>query len=1067
MGGGTPVSSPACPECGAGLPAAAKFCPECGTPVSQAVGRESRRTVTLLFTDVTGSTAIGEQLDPETYRDVMGRYFEIARAAIERHGGTVEKFVGDAVLAVFGIPELREDDALRAVRAARELNDELDDLSEQVLAELGVRLAIRTGVNTGAVVAGSARAGGSFATGDAVNTAARLEQAAAPGEILLGATTYALVRDAVEAETVAPVKAKGKAEPVPAYRLVSVLDTDRGRRRRDDVKLVGREQEVRALRDALEHTVSTGRSHLVTVVGPAGIGKSRLVKDFLADIGDGADVARGRCLSYGQGITYWPLAQALRDALHLAGTASDEVTRHALDRAMGDAADREEVVELLMPLVGRSGSPGGSEQTFWSVRRLLEELASRRPLVLSVDDLHWAEPTLLELLRSVRAEMAHLPLLLLCQARPELLEQTPDWGSGAGQTMTLGLDPLSPDETAASLDGLLAGPPPDGLADEVARWSGGNPLFVEEIVAHLVESRLLQRDSRGRWQLAGPLERPGLPPTVTALLASRLDRLPPAERDVLERASVIGPEFDLAEVRTLVEPETAPGLPGLLAALSRHDLVRRVGSLDGDAWAFKHVLVRDAAYDAMAKSRRAELHEAFADSLEPGDEAGGETGFVAHHLEQAARLRRELGVRGPRAEALVDRAVRTLLVAADQARDGERHSEGLAYLRRALGLHPIASAVRRRILARLAFRQYEQYQFDLCGEALSSFEAELDDTADQVDGLFLTTMQGVHALGTGRAIDPVEVSAAAQRLIDAGRASGNDGAVLVGLQVTLLCSGFLCRWQDNAELLDEVIRIGSPFDVWQAVVLRGIGVMSGDAPIGDCADVIRHLATIVGHTDRQELRELMVDAMVAAAHGSPDAGDLVAAEVTRREELAAAGREVFQVSPFMMHAYRMLRDLDNAIADAQRMNDALRVFGDMAHAATHILTQALLMLERGDAARTVLPLVEEAVPFVSPYDAAAVSPLAACRALLAVRAHDHEPATALAVEALRVVDDTQDVWLRADLRRWLSEVPRATGDLALESRLLHEAAEMYARKEIRSYDAEIGARLAELGRQEA
>jgi hypothetical protein len=974
----------------------------------------------------------------------------------------VEKFVGDAVLAVFGIPQAHEDDALRAVRAAFELNQAIVELSGELVAELDVRLAIRTGVNTGAVVSGPARAGGSFATGDAVNTAARLEQAAGPGEILLGVSTYALVRDAVEVESVADVRAKGKAEPLPAYRLVAVLDADRGRRRRDDVTLVGREQETHALNQALEQTLSTGRSHLVTVVGPAGIGKSRLVKEFLADIGESADVARGRCLSYGQGITYWPLAQALRDALRLAGTESEEVTRHALDRAMGDAADRDEVVKLLMPLVGRSGSSGGSEQTFWSVRRLLEELASRRPLVLSVDDLHWAEPTLLELLRSVRAEMAHLPLLLLCQARPELLEQTPDWGSGASHTMTLGLDPLSPDETAASLDGLLAGALPEGLADEVARWSGGNPLFVEEIVAHLVESRLLQRDSQGRWQLEGPPDLAELPATVTALLASRLDRLPPTERDVLERASVIGLEFDLAQVRALVEPETALGLPDLLTTLSRRDLLWRVGSLDGDTWAFKHVLVRDAAYDAMAKSLRAELHEAFAEGLESDQEAGGEIGFVAHHLEQAARLRRELGVRGPHVEALVDRAVRTLLVAADQARDGERHSEGFAYLRRALGLHPIASAVRRRILSRLAFRQYEQYEFDLCGEALSTFEAELDDTADRVDTLFLTTMRGVHALGTGRAIDPSEVSTDAQLLIEAGRASGDDDAVLVGLQITLLCSGFLCRWQDNAELLEEIVRIGSPFDVWQALVLRGIGVMSGDTPIGDCAEVIRHLATIVGHTDRQELRELMVDAMVAAARGSADAEDLIAAEVTRTEELAAAGRDVFQVSPFMMRAYEMHRDLDNAIADVQRMNDALRVFGDMAHAATHILMQALLMLQRGDAARAVLPLVEEASPFVSPYDVASVSSLAACRAILAARAHDHEQASELAAEAMRVVDETQDLWSRADLRRWLSEVPRATGDGALERRMLLEAKEMYWRKEIHGYDAEIGRRLAEL-----
>ena len=944
--------------------------------------------MTLLFTDVTGSTAMGEQLDPEAFRSVMGRYFAIARTAIERHGGTVEKFVGDAVLAVFGIPELHEDDALRAVRAAFELNQAVVELSGELVAELDVRLAIRTGVNTGAVVTGPARAGGSFATGDAVNTAARLEQAAASGEILLGGTTYALVRDAVQAEPVAPLVAKGKTEPVPAHRLLAVLDTDRGRHRRDDVKLVGREHETRALHDALERTVSTGQSHLVTVVGPPGIGKSRLVKEFLAGIGDSANVARGRCLSYGQGITYWPLVQALRDALRLAGTESDEVIRHAVDRAMGDAADREEVVELLMPLVGRSGSPGGSEQTLWSVRRLIEELASHRPLVLSVDDLQWAEPTFLELLESVRNEVAHLPFMLLCQARPELLEQTPDWGSGGVNVMTLGLDPLSPEETAASVDGLLDGPPPDGLADEVASWSGGNSLFVEEIVAHLVESGLLQRRPQGGWRLEHPLDRAELPPTVTVLLASRLDRLPPAERAVLERASVIGLEFDTSQVQILVEPENAPGVPGLLASLSHRDLVRQVG-VDGDTWTFKHVLVRDAAYDAMAKSLRAELHEAFADGLESG-EAGGETGFVAHHLEQAARLRRELGVRGPHVEALVDRAISALLLAADQARDGERHHEGLAYLGRALGLHPASSTVHRRILARLAFRHYEQGHLHLCADELSAFETTLDDATDRVAISFLATMRGAHALGTGRAIDPSEVTASAQSLIEAGRAAGDHNALLVGLQIQLQSSSYLGRWQDNAANIEEIIRVGSPFDVLTAVARRVVSVMEGDAPIRECADVIRHMATIVGRTDRQELRELMVDAMVACAHCSADVEDLLAAAATRTEELEAAGTDVSQANPFLMQAYRMHGDLDHAIADAMRKNDALRAFGDTGMASTRILLQALLMLERGDDAGTVVPLVEEAETYTSPYDYASVSFAASCRAVLAVRAHDLE-----------------------------------------------------------------------------
>ena len=556
MGSGAPTGVLACTACGAELPTTVRFCFECGAPVAAVAERETRRTVTLLFTDMTGSTAMGEQLDPEAFRGVLGRYFAVARTAVERHGGTVEKFVGDAVLAVFGVPEVHEDDAMRAVRAADELNRAVTVLSEQLLAELGVRLAIRTGVNTGSVVTGTARAGGSFASGDAVNTAARLEQAAGNGEILLGGSTYALVRDAVEVEPVADVTAKGKAEPVPAYRLLRVLDAPHGRRRREDVPLVGRTQENRVLDDAFTRTVRSGRSQMVTVLGPPGIGKSRLVGEFLTRVGDRADVAQGRCVSYGQGIAYWPLVQALRHALHLSGTESEEITRHALEQVLGAVQDRDQVVEVLLPLLGKTGLPRGNEQTVWSVRRLLEELATRRPLVLSVDDLHWAEPSLLELLERVREEISDLPLLLLCQARPELLEQHPRWGSGTANVMTFDLDPLGPGEVEASVAGLLGGSAPDGLAVAVTDWSGGNPLFVEEIVAHLVEAGILAQGAENQWRIVGELGWAELPPTVSALLAARLDRLPAAERELLSRMSVIGLEFATADAELLAETES-------------------------------------------------------------------------------------------------------------------------------------------------------------------------------------------------------------------------------------------------------------------------------------------------------------------------------------------------------------------------------------------------------------------------------------------------------------------------------------------------------------------------------
>ena len=333
-----------CTVCGERLPVSARFCPACGSPLVAVAEVEIRKTVTLLFCDVAGSTALGEQLDPEALRGVMSRYFAVARGAVQRHGGTMEKFVGDAVLAVFGIPEVREDDALRAIRAAAELRDSLAALSAELMGSMGIELAVRTGVNTGSVVAGSAREGGSFATGDAVNTAARLEQAAAPGEVLIGALTWWLVRDAVEVEAVAPLVAKGKAEPLPAYRLVQVLDSERGRNRRPDATLVGRERESRALTEALARTRKDGRAQLVTVLGPAGMGKTRLVEHFLAGLGKDVRVLRGRCVSYGSGITFWPMVQVLRQAAGLIGEETREATEKALLALMDAAPDRAAVV---------------------------------------------------------------------------------------------------------------------------------------------------------------------------------------------------------------------------------------------------------------------------------------------------------------------------------------------------------------------------------------------------------------------------------------------------------------------------------------------------------------------------------------------------------------------------------------------------------------------------------------------------------------------------------------------------------------------------------------------------
>jgi class 3 adenylate cyclase len=1067
MATGTPTSSLACVECGAGLPTAAKFCPECGAPVSPGGDRESLRTVTLLFTDATGSTAMGEQLDPEAYRSVMGRYFAIAREAIERHGGKVEKFVGDAVLAVFGIPEIHEDDALRAVRAAYDLNQGVSELSEQTLAGHGVRFAIRTGVNTGSVVAGSARAGGSFATGDAVNTAARLEQAAGDGEILLGASTYGLVRDAVDAEPVEPVRAKGKAELVPAHRLLRVLDAERGRRRHEQAALIGRSRENGLLDDGFEQTLASGHSHLVTVIGPPGIGKSRLASEFLARIGGRARVARGRCLSYGQGITYWPLVQALRDALHLSGTESAELTRHAVTKALGRAHDRDELVEPLLNLLGKGGPPAGGDQTFWCVRRLVEELTAQHPLVLSIDDLHWAEPTLLDLLQRLCREVTDLPLLLLCHARPELLEEHPGWVTEDVVAAMVQIDPWSLAETSTAVAARLGGDPPEGLAGTVADWSGGNPLFIEEIVAHLVESGVLQRDPHGGWLLASPLDRTQAPPTVTALLTSRLDRLPEAERDLLERVSVIGLEFTDTEAGLLVEPATRSQVSDLLASLEGRDLIRPARSEEAASWTFKHVLVRDAAYHGMAKALRSELHERFADAVAGGDMGADErAGFVAHHLEQAARYRRELVGRDPEADALVDRAVEALVLAADQARDREREDTSVSYLERAMALGPSAATTRRKILARHVVSCSEATLMERLGEALEAYESELGHGPGGLDRAFLTVMRGVHEMSVGGAVDPAEVSASAEELVALGREAGDPLWVVRGLRAQSLCSALRALWGIAAAQSDEVIRIGSPADARSARALHLVAVTLGDLPLREANEHVRGEALLGGPTQTTQVLDLMWEAIVGAAEDSPVAGEVIAAAVSRAEELYATGVLSQPTLPFLADAFAMNHDLDGAVGYLSRINDGFRDQGALGHASTYILVQALCMLERGDATEAVVPLVEEAATYTSPYDGLSVAYLAGCRAILAARSGELERSAELTAEALRAADGTDEVWHRADLRRWLSEVPRTAGDSELEGRLLREAIELYARKEIRSYDAEIAARLAELDAQE-
>ncbi len=629
--------------------------------------REQRKVVTVLFCDLVGSTALGESTDPEALRARMRRYFEDLRSVIERHGGAVEKFVGDAVMAVFGIPTAHEDDALRAVRAA----------SEMRAAIAGHGLEARIGVNTGEVVVGGE--GETLVTGDAVNVAARLEQAAASGETLIGAETRVLVRDAVRVEPLEPLVLKGKSEPVEAYRLLEVLSDAEGLARHLETPLVGRERERRRLWRDYEDAVEDRTCRLFTLLGPAGIGKSRLVADFLERVGDSADVLRGRCLHYGEGITYWPLAEILI--------------------AIGVQPDS---------VIGTS-----PPETQLAFRRLLEARASQRPQVVVIDDLQWAEPVFLDLVEHVADLSRDAPIFLLCIARNELLDVRADWGGGKLNATSLLLEPLSAEECAELMDRLGDTRLEPELRERITTASAGNPLFLEEMLA-------MVREHGGDGEVV-------VPPTIHALLQARIDALGGDERVVMERGAVEGEVFHRGSVAELSPDAVRADVGAHLTSLVRKELIRSTSPAfpEDEGFRFRHLLIRDAAYESLPKATRAELHERFADWLSTHDLVERDE-IVGYHLEQAHRYRADLDPADPALSGLAARVSDHLAAAGRGAMDRGDFKAGRSLFRRASTILAQDDPKRLGLTPDLAIALVESEDLDEARAALASARTATD-----------------------------------------------------------------------------------------------------------------------------------------------------------------------------------------------------------------------------------------------------------------------------------------------------------------------------------------------------
>jgi class 3 adenylate cyclase len=666
---------PACPRCGQDNPDVARFCLACGAELAEPERTgEERRVVTVIFTDLVGFTSDAERLDPEDVRALLDPYYERVRSEIERFGGLVEKFIGDAVMGVFGAPVAHGDDPERAVRAALAVRDWADGEEG-----LDVRIAVNTGE---AIVTLAARPGlgEAMVAGDVVNTAARLQSAAPVGSVIVGEETRASTRTVIDYVPAPPVVAKGKSAPLRVWLAVGAL-SGAGDRPHARAPMVGRERELEVLSGIWERVCAERRPHLVTLFGLAGIGKSRLALELAQVVGSqGGRVMRGRSTPYGASSPYSAFAQHVKQ---VAGVFdSDQLAdahaklRWAVDDLVGPDQAEEHTANLatLLGLDGERAVPD-RETLFFSARVLVETLAAREPVLLVFEDIHWADGSLLDLLEMLAARAHEAPLMLLALARPELLSERADWGGGLPAYTALQLGRLSDVAAQELAERLLADADEQKrLAAAVAGTAEGNPLFIEELAATVSER--------------GSQETAELPTSIRAIVAARLDALPPPERSLLLDASVVGRVFWRGALARIASRDD---LSAQLGSLEARDFVRReaVSRIQGDQqFAFKHGLIRDIAYQTLPRAARRERHEVVASFLE---ETTGEVGqpheALAHHWREAGDN---------------DRAVRHLVAAADQAGRGWAKERAVTLYREALGLLPENDERRRDISRRLA-----------------------------------------------------------------------------------------------------------------------------------------------------------------------------------------------------------------------------------------------------------------------------------------------------------------------------------------------------------------------------
>lgn len=764
---------------------------------------EERKLVTVLFADIVGSTKLGQELDAEVVRESLAQTFDAARIVLESHGGTVEKFIGDAVMAVFGVPIAHDDDADRAVRAAFALRDRV-----AALAKGGIPFEVRIGVNTGEAVAGTGAGSQFLVTGPVVNLGARLEQAAGTGEILVGPLTQRITSRGVSYEQPRQIEAKGigQVEAFAARSLVSAVPEQHRGIEGLHAPLIGRDRELRLLREAFERVGAEGTPSLVTVFGAAGSGKSRLMSEFTGSV-DAGQLLIGRCLPYGEGITFYPIQQILRADIGIDLTTPRTVAiaavGTAVDRAVG-SEDAVGVARRLAVVMGLSEAPDAlpdvpaedlMEELRWGVRRYLERRASA-PLLLVFEDVHWAEPALIDLIEHL-AEWSRAPLLLICLARPDFREVRPTFGAGAANATAITLSPLGPEDTRLLIRELLA---IDALSEEVradvVSRSEGNPLYIEEFLRTLIETGRIAYEG-GRWVAIGEIAEIEIPPTLHGLISARLDRVAPEVKQLLHAAAIVGRLFSTSALGAIAG--SAPSLE-LLREAARRDLIVEADERapgDGRVHRFRHALFREVAYATIPKADRLRMHDNYGRWLEEtlGERAEEFQEIIGYHAEQAHRYAAELG--RPHAAALGERALALLTAAADRARlRDDSHAAWKLYERASV----IAEATRAdakvrahahgfAVLGRLEFGEVEGETDALLDEAIA-----LARSAGPSPVLVeLLVWQGLDAFN--RKGDTDEAQRIAAQIPDLARAAGDPDLLAFALHH---CGMLAYWWNDRA-----------------------------------------------------------------------------------------------------------------------------------------------------------------------------------------------------------------------------------------------------------------------------